>query len=89
MNILCKIFNFILNIFEQVLNIIVSALVMLGGAVVDVLSGVADAVGDALGLSGGSVLWLALGGLALFLFVKKDDKKDKGSSNQQVETYSV
>lgn len=75
MNILCKIFQFVLNIFEQVLNVVVTALAMLGTAVVDVLSNLAGAVGDALGLSGGSVLWLALGGLALWFFLKDDEKE--------------
>lgn len=75
MNALCKIFQFVLNLFEQVLNVIVSALVMLGTAIVDVLSDLAGAVGDALGLSGGSILWLALGGLALWFFLK-DDKDE-------------
>lgn len=76
MNILCKIFRFILNIFEQVLDVIVSALVMLGTAIVDVLGDLAAEVGGALGLSGGSVLWLALGGFALW-FLLKDDKEEK------------
>lgn len=75
MNILCKIFQFVLNIFEQALNVVVSALVMLGTAIVDVLGNLAGAVGDALGISGGSVLWLALGGLALWFFMKDDEKE--------------
>lgn len=84
MNILCKIFNFILNIFEQVLNVVVTALVMLGDAAIDVLTGVANAVGDALGISGGSLLWLALGGLGLYFFMKKDDDEPRKQVNGSI-----
>lgn len=84
MNILCKIFNFILNIFEQVLSVVVAALTMLGEAVVDVLTDVADAVGGALGLSGGSVLWLALGGIALYFLMKKEDENPPAQTTGQI-----
>lgn len=82
MNILCKIFQFILNIFEQILNVIVTALVMLGTAIVDVLGDLAGAVGDALGISGGPVLWIALGGLAFWFFTKDDEDDVKPVSNK-------
>lgn len=76
MNILCKVFQFFLNIFEQVLNVVVSALTMLGTAVVDVLSGIASAVGSALGLSGGTLLWLALG-FGAWYFLSSDEEEVK------------
>lgn len=84
MNILCKIFQFVLNIFEQILNVVVTALVMLGTAIVDVLSDLASAVGDALGISGGSLLWIALGGLAFWFFAKDDEDNAKPINNAQV-----
>lgn len=74
MNVLCKIFQFVLNIFEQVLNVVVSALKMVADAAIDVLSEIVSAAGKALGISGNTFLWLGLG-FGLWFFMKREGNK--------------
>lgn len=71
----CKIWQFLLNVFTDIVNAVAQALATIGTAVVDVLSQVADAVGDALGISGSTFLWIALGLGAYFLFGGDDDER--------------
>lgn len=75
MSILCKIFNWILNIFGQVVDFVASAVSTIGVALVDVLSTLANAVGDALfgGGTGSLVLLLGLGAAMWFVFGGDDD----------------
>lgn len=77
MNLICKLFNFILNIFEGVVTVVASALKTIGSAAVDVLSDVWDnTLGS--GSFGGLLIGVGLLGLAYFMLTKeKDEKKDK------------
>lgn len=77
MNLICKLFNFILNIFEGVVTVVASALKTIGSAVVDVLSDVWDnTLGS--GSFGGLLIGVGLLGLAYFMLTKeKDEKEDK------------
>lgn len=77
MNLICKLFNFILNIFDGVVTVVASALKTVGSAVVDVLSDVWDnTLGS--GSFGGLLIGVGLLGLAYFMLTKeKDEKKDK------------
>lgn len=77
MNLICKLFNFILNIFEGVVTVVASALKTVGSAVIDVLSDVWD---NTLGSGSFSGLLIGVGllGLAYFMLTKeKDEEKDK------------
>lgn len=71
---LCKIWQFFLNVFTDIVNAIAQALAVIGTAVVDVLSQVAEAVGKTLGINGSTVMWIALGLGAYFLFGSSDDE---------------
>lgn len=75
MSILCKILNWILKIFGQVVDFVASAVSTIGTAFVDVLSTLANAVGDAIfgGGTGSLVLLLGLGAAAWFVFGGSDD----------------
>lgn len=74
MNLICKLFRFILNIFEGVVTVVASALKSVGSAVVDVLSDVWDNT-----LGSGSLSGILIGagilGLAYFMLTKEKDKK--------------
>lgn len=73
----CKLWNFVLNTFTSVVEGVGILLETIGTVLVDVLSGVASAVGDALGLDGSTVLFIGLGVLA-YLLLGRDKSKDKG-----------
>lgn len=78
MDLICKIFGFILNLFTKVVNVVAQALTILGEATVDVLSDLVTSVGEGVASTlGGSGLlgWLLIGGVAYFLLTKKDDSK--------------
>lgn len=72
---LCKVWQFFLNVFTNIVNAVAQALTVIGTAVVDVLSQVAEAVGDALGINGSTVMWIALGLGVYFLFGRSDDER--------------
>lgn len=72
---LCKIWQFLLNVFTDIVNAVAQALATIGTAVVDVLSQVAEAVGDALGINGSTVLWIGLALGAYFLFGRDGDER--------------
>lgn len=75
MNVLCKIFNFVLNVFSAVLNVAVEAVNTLVGGAISVLSNAADTI------FGGSGSLLLLVGLGLFAWkfigMSNDDDKQK------------
>lgn len=74
MNLICKLFRFILNIFEGVVTVVASALKSVGSAVVDVLSDVWD---NTLGSGSFSGILIGVGilGLAYFMLTKEKEKK--------------
>lgn len=75
MNLICKLFNFILNIFEGVVTVVASALKTVGSALVDVLSDVWDnTLGS--GSFGGLLIGVGLLGLAYFMLTKEKDEKE-------------
>lgn len=71
---LCKLFRFFLNVFEQLVNVIADALVAVGTAAIDVLSDLAGAASDALGLPK-LVVFIGLGAALWLLSKRKEDKK--------------
>lgn len=74
MDLLCKIFGFILNLFTKVVSVVAQALTILGDATVDVLTDLVTSVGEGVASSlGGSGLlgWLLIGGVAYFILTKK------------------
>lgn len=78
MDLLCKIFGFILNLFTKVVSVVAQALTILGDATVDVLTDLVTSVGEGIASTlGGSGLlgWLLVGGVAYFLLTKKEDPK--------------
>lgn len=78
----CKLWNFVLNIFTSIVEGVGMLLETVGTVLVDVLGGVADAVGKALGISGSTVLWLGLGVAAAWLLFGGDSEDDaKPGSN--------
>lgn len=82
---LCKIFRFVLNIFEQVVTVVASAVKTIGTAAVDVLSDLANAVGDAAsGLFSGSGIFglLVIGGTLWMLLSTKDEDKQESNVNR-------
>lgn len=84
MNVLCKIFNFVLNIFSAVLNVAVEAVNVLVGGVISVLSNAASAIFG----SPGSLLLLVGLGLFAWKFIgmgSDDDKKDKKETGSSTE----
>lgn len=78
---LCKLFRFLANTFSMIVNTVAEGVKVLGAAVVDVLSDLASAVGDAVGLNGSTVLWIGVGVFAFLLFRNKDDEKDKRNAS--------
>lgn len=82
MNLVCKLFRFILNIFEGVVTVVASALKAVGSAVVDVLSDIWDhTLGS--GKLSGIVIGVGLLGLAYFMLTKEEDKKPNNATNSQ------
>lgn len=75
MKLICKLFNFILNIFVATVEGIAFALRTVGEIALELLVDAADAVGNALGINGTTVLWLGAGVLAFFL-LRNNDKGD-------------
>lgn len=76
---ICKLFRFISNLFGVVVETVATALKTVGAAAVDVLTELAQGVGDALGISGTSVLWIVGGGALLYLlFSGKDSNNNSG-----------
>lgn len=71
----CKLWNLILNVFTSVIEGVGVLLETVGTVLVDVVGGVADALGNALGLSGSTVLLIALGVGLYFLTSGDDDEK--------------
>lgn len=79
MNVLCKIFNFVLNLFSAVLNVAVEAVNALVGGAISVLSNAADAI---FGGSGSLLLLVGLGLLAWkFIGVGDDDDERKSGDS--------
>lgn len=76
----CKLWNFILNTFTSVIEGVGVLLETVGTVLVEVISGVADSVGKALGLSGSTVLLIGLG-LGIYFLASGDDD-EKSSSGQ-------
>lgn len=74
-SIICKIYRFFLNLFDMTIKAIASAIKTIGEATVDILSSTAEALGEALGISGSSVLWIAalIGGF--ILVTSSEDEK--------------
>lgn len=77
-NLWCKLWNFILNTFTSAIELVGTLLETVGTVLVDVLGSVAGSLGDALGISGSTVMWIGLGVLAYFIFTSED--KDSSSS---------
>lgn len=83
---ICKIFSFILDLFNLVIDAVAIALNTVGTVAVELLSAVAESVGEALGINGSTVLWLGLGAVAIyFLF----SSKDNGSQSELTRSRSV
>lgn len=72
MKLICKLFNFILNLFTSAVEGIAFALRTVGEIALELLVDAAEAVGNALGIDGTTVLWLGVGVLAFFLLRNKD-----------------
>lgn len=76
--ILCKIFSFLLNVAKQVVDLVADTLVYVGTAAVEVLSEVANAVGDSIMKSPLGVAVLAIGAVWLLGFLGSgNDSPDK------------
>lgn len=76
MDLICKIFGFILNLFTKVVGVVAQAVTILGDATVDVLTDLVTSVGEGVASTlGGSGLlgWLLVGGVAYFFLTKKQD----------------
>lgn len=73
----CKLWNFILNAFTSVIEGVGTLLSTVGTVLIEALGAVAEAAGDILGISGGSLIWLALGGIGLWFFLSQDDKSNQ------------
>lgn len=80
---LCKLFRFVLNVFTQVVDVVASAVKVIGGAAVDVLTDLLSSVGNMLGIDGSTLMWIALGVGAYFLFSGSDD--DSPSTKQVIQ----
>lgn len=79
---ICKLFQFLANMFGVVVEAVATAVKVLGAAAVDILSELATNIGDALGLSGSSVLLIAgIGVLAYFMLTPSSDRES--SSNER------
>lgn len=82
MNLVCKLFRFILDIFEGVVTVVASALKTVGSAVVDVLSDIWDHTLGSGNLSG-ILIGAGLLGLVYFMLTKEEDKKPNNVANSQ------
>lgn len=78
----CKLWNFILGVFVSVVEGVAFALETLGTVAVELLASVADAVGEALGIDGSTVLWLGLGVVAFFLLRGSKSEEEVRSYGQ-------
>lgn len=77
MNLICKLFNFLLALFINAVEGVAYALQTVGEIALDLLGGVLNEVGDLVGLSGGTI-GLIGAGLLLFFIVR-----NKGGSDEQ------
>lgn len=86
MNLICKLFNFLLALFVNVVEGVAYALKTVGGVLLDLLSSTLDSVGDLIGVGGGTLALIGAGLLFLFLLNKGgDDEQRNGQrvSDQQ------
>lgn len=79
LNVLCKIFNFVLNMFNAVLNVAVEAVNSVIGAAITVLESAADSI-----FGGSGVIGLAIAG-ALLYFIWPSDEDERRSNRNAVE----
>lgn len=82
MNLICKLFNFILALFVTVVEGVAYALKTVGEVAFDLLSSVLDSMGKVFGIDGTTLAWLG-GGLLLFFMLRKKERKEEGGDHEQ------
>lgn len=80
MNLICKLFNFILALFINIVEGVAFAIKTVGEVALDLLGSVLDSAGELLGISGTTLAWLG-GGLLLFLILRKKEGDDNEQRN--------
>lgn len=78
MDLICKIFGFVLALFTKVVSAVAQGITILGDATVDVLTDLITSVGEGVASTlGGSDLlgWLLVGGVAYFLLTRKETSR--------------
>lgn len=82
MNLICKLFNFILALFINIVEGVAFALQTVGEVALDLLGSVLDSAGKLLGISGTTLAWLG-GGLLLFFMLRKKEGDDNEQRNSE------
>lgn len=79
MNLICKLFNFLLALFINVVEGVAYALKTVGEVALDLLSSALDGIGDIIGIGGGTIALLGAGLLFFFLLRKERDHEQRDS----------
>lgn len=79
MNLICKLFNFLLALFVNAIEGVAYALKTVGEVALDLLGSALDGVGDLIGISGRTLGLIGAAFLFFFLFRKGGDDEQRNS----------
>lgn len=77
MNLICKLFNFLLALFVNAVEGVAYALKTVGEVALDLLDSALEGVGGLLGVSGTAIAWIGAGVLLFFLLRNGGDDEQR------------